>query len=160
MPDLTPEPTPNPALPNSIDLGPLYSVISVTDGDTIRVNYRGKSEPVRFIAINTPEVANYGRQGECFGEEASAFTKRALGGKKIHLVSDGMQDDRDRYGRLLRFIFLANDDDETNFNETLVREGMATFEGRYPMIPEFRAALSVAQDQAMANHRGLWKACR
>lgn len=145
--------SPESSLEPSIELGPLYDVLSVTDGDTFRVDYEGYSEPVRLIGIDTPESVN---QTECFGPEASRFTKKALEGKRVYLVRDGMQDDRDRYGRLLRFVFL---EDKSNFNVTLVREGFAEYMSKYPVADPFRSELSSAQDFASQNAKGMWKAC-
>lgn len=135
------------------DLGELVPVISVTDGDTLRVRYEGESQPVRLIGINTPESIN---RTECFGPEASRFAKKALEGKRVYLVRDGMQADRDQYGRLLRFVFL---EDKTNFNVTLVREGFAKYVRKYPVANPFRSELSSAQDFAWQENKGMWEAC-
>lgn len=160
-----PSPSPPPTLPTPpapkptkapVDLGSLVAVESVTDGDTIRVIYKGASEPVRLIGINTPEVARYGQSGECFGQEASSFARKKMNGKKVYLVRDGMQDDRDRYGRLLRFVIL---EDQTNVNELMVRKGFATYEGQYPVAEPFRSGLANAQRLAQESSTGLWSAC-
>jgi len=150
----SPEPTEDPV---DIDLGPRYDVTKVTDGDTIRVNYNGSNEAVRLIAINTPEVDWYGGAGECFGDEAGSFAHDILAGEQVHLVRDGMQDDRDRYGRLLRFVFLS---DGTNFNALMVEKGYATYESQYPVAEPFRTHLSDAQATAMRTNAGLLSACR
>lgn len=139
-----------------VELGELVSVLSVTDGDTIRVDYRGTNEPVRFIGIDTPEVARYGQRGECFGDEASDYARKKLSGAKVYLVRDGLQDDRDRYGRLLRFVFL---EDQTNLNELMVRNGFATYEPQYPVAEPFRSGLVEAQRSAKSAGVGLWTAC-
>lgn len=147
----TPQPTKAP-----VNLGSLVPVESVTDGDTIRVMYKGVNEPVRLIGINTPEVARYGQPGECFGQEAGSFARKKMNGKKVYLVRDGMQDDRDRYGRLLRFVIL---EDQTNVNELMVRKGFATYEAQYPVAEPFRSRLANAQRSAQESTAGLWNAC-
>lgn len=134
------------------DLGPSYRVLSVTDGDTIRVQYRGADEPVRLIGIDTPEV----NPPECFGPEASRFTASALRGGMVRLTRDGGQGDRDRYGRLLRFVIT---EDGTNLNVELVRTGHATYEGQYPITEPYRSQLSRAEAEARRAERGLWGAC-
>lgn len=128
----------------------------MTDGDTIRVNYGGVSEPVRFIGIDTPETRNPNTSVECFGPEASDFVARLLEGTTVFLVRDGAQADRDRYGRLLRFVYTS---DGTNVNTLLVRKGYATFEDGYPIQDPFRKDLSRAESKARADDRGLWAAC-
>ncbi|MTB89035.1 thermonuclease family protein [Aeromicrobium senzhongii] len=159
VPTPTPTPTqskaPTPTRP-PVDLGKPYEVLSVTDGDTIRVLYGGVSEPVRFIGIDTPETRNPNTPVECFGPEASDFASRMLEGKRVFLVRDGAQDDRDQYGRLMRFVFTA---DGTNVNALLVRKGYATFEDRFPIRRAFRDELARAEASARANDRGLWAAC-
>jgi hypothetical protein len=80
----------------------------VADGDTIQVAIRGREEDVRFIGIDTPEV--YGGV-ECGGREASASMKRMLKpGDRVRLVRDRSQDNRDYYGRLLRYVELRGRD--------------------------------------------------
>lgn len=158
-PSATPAPAPKPtAKPKPRrQLGPLHNVLSVTDGDTIRVAYQGASEPVRFIGIDTPETRHPSRPVECFGPEASNFTARLLNGQRVHLVRDGAQGDRDPYDRLLRFVFTA---DGKNVNVMLVRRGYATYEDRYPIAEPYRTQLRRAQDKARQDDRGLWSACR
>lgn len=142
---------------NPVKYGKPVSVISVTDGDTIRVDYKGKSTPVRFIGIDTPEVGTYGGRAECFGDQATNFTARAVAGKRVYLVRDGMQPNRDRYGRLLRFVYTEN---KENLNVLLVRNGFATYERQYPVAPAFRGELEEAERYATENKLGLWSACR
>jgi micrococcal nuclease len=88
---------------------------SVTDGDTIVLSGVGKS---RLIGVDTPEV--YGG-AECFGREASAFTKQTLpAGSSVRYTRDA--EPRDRYGRALLYVWQA---DGRFFNARLVREGYA-----------------------------------
>lgn len=79
------------------------SVVKVTDGDTLRVRIRGIGiRDVRIIGIDTPEV--YGGV-QCGGRNASQRMKQlAPVGSTVSLISDPSQDDRDRYGRLLRYV--------------------------------------------------------
>jgi micrococcal nuclease len=156
-PTTRPTPTLEPELEPSVDFGPLYKVTRVTDGDTISVDYGGTIEKVRLIAIDTPEVDWYGSQGGCFGDEAGNFTRQKLAGARVHLVRDGAQEDRDRYGRLLRFVVL---EDGTNFNALLVSKGFATYESQYPVAEPFLSQLENASDAALASNAGLWSACR
>ena len=66
--------------------------VSVTDGDTIRVNVDGRTEPVRLILIDTPETHAPHRAPECYGQDATAFAQRlfSLGGQ-LYLESDVQQ---------------------------------------------------------------------
>ena len=99
-----------------------YSVIEVIDGDTIKSEINGKVESIRLIGIDAPETAGPYREEGCFGQEASLKTKELLSGKKVSLVSDSLVSDRDKYGRLLRYVFLP---DGEFINAELVKGGYA-----------------------------------
>ncbi len=131
-----------------------FQVIRVVDGDTIVVAINRKPETIRLLGVNTPETVAPNRPVQCFGPEASARTKELLLEKIIRLESDPSQDDRDKYKRLLRFVFL----EEENINELLVRDGYAkeyTYKTPYKYQQEFRAE----QKEAKKNKLGLWGAC-
>ena len=82
---------------------------------------RGKGYTVRLIGVDTPETKHRTQAVEYFGREASAFTKAHLEGKTVALERDRTGDTADRYGRLLRYVYLDGD----NFNARLIREGYA-----------------------------------
>lgn len=115
LPSTTPTPTPTPETnpDGSGNSGPTQRdrarVVSVTDGDTLKVRMRnGDVEYVRLIGIDTPEV--HGRT-ECGGASASRAMRRlAPVGSRVLLVSDPSQADRDRYDRLLRYVERAGRD--------------------------------------------------
>ena len=99
--------------------GELYPVVSVADGDTITVAIAGVDERVRLIGIDAPELHN---PVECFAQESADHARGVLEGTSVRLVADPSQDDRDRYGRLLRYVFLP---DGANVNADLVASGYA-----------------------------------
>ncbi len=133
------------------------TVIRVIDGDTVKVRLaRGAVEDVRLIGIDTPEVHG---GTECWGPQASRFTKRVLPrGTKVVLTSDRTQDRKDRYGRLLRYVKKVNGGVEVN--RLLVGRGHATvyvYDGKpFERVRPFKAAQAVAKRA----DRGLWSACR
>jgi micrococcal nuclease len=119
----------------------------VVDGDTIELE---SGEKVRYIGINAPESVKPNSPVECFGHEASAYDKQLVGGKRVRLEKD--VSDRDKYGRLLRFVYL---EDGTLVNDTLVRDGYAyasTFPPDVSRVNEFKQA----QQEARNAERGLW----
>lgn len=130
-----------------------FLVERVVDGDTIIIDKHGVSERVRLIGVDTPEVASRFTTEECFGAEASAFTTTALEQAYVYTMNDTTQADRDRFDRLLRYIFI---DQNNNFNLRLIEEGFAyeyTYRGSaYRYQAEFREAQSAAQ----AARAGLW----
>ena len=134
----------------------LYSINHYIDGDTISVNMNGQKQEVRFIGIDTPETHKPNTPVQCYGPAAAAYTQsriKAAGGK-VRLVSDSLSTDRDRYDRLLRYVYLP---DGTNLNQQLVANGYAFY---YPYFPFSKsAAFNKDEQAAMAAHKGLWGAC-
>jgi micrococcal nuclease len=131
---------------------PPVPVVKVVDGDTIAVVIDGKRETVRLIGINTPETVDPRRPVECFGKEASDKVKSLLTGTSVRLVSDPTQSERDRYNRLLRYVYL---DDGRLFNQYLIEEGFA-YEYTYGTPYEYREQFKTAEKNARENQRGLW----
>ncbi len=129
-----------------------YEVIKVIDGDTIDVSIDGKIQRVRVIGINTPEVVDPRKQVECFGKEASEKARQLLEGKKIRLEKDETQGNTDKYGRLLRYIFL---EDNTDFGLTMIKEGYA-YEYTYHIPYKYQQQYKQDQIEAQKNKKGLW----
>lgn len=127
-------------------------VLRVIDGDTIEVQLNNKKETVRLIGIDAPETVDPRKTVECFGKEASDKTKEILNGKTVRLETDTTQGETDKYGRLLRYIFL----DRINFNELMISEGFAheyTYQNNpYKYMEEFKEVQKKAQEE----NKGLW----
>ncbi|MBP9758982.1 S-layer homology domain-containing protein [Candidatus Dojkabacteria bacterium] len=129
-----------------------YPVTKVVDGDTIEVNINGTTEKIRLIGIDTPETVDPRKPVQCFGIEASNKAKELLSGKSIGLEADQSQGERDKYDRLLRYVFLQNG---TNFNKYMISEGYA-FEYTYNTAYKYQAEFKEAQKQATSAKKGLW----
>ncbi len=130
----------------------LYPVIRVVDGDTIHILKDGRDETLRLIGIDTPETKDPRKTVQCFGREASERAEELLSGKRVRIEQDPTQDTRDKYRRLLVYVWLQ---DGTFFNLVMVRDGYAheyTFERPYQYQADFKAA----QQEARAGGRGLW----
>jgi micrococcal nuclease len=137
------------------DKGSLYKVTSVIDGDTIHVDYNGTDEKVRFIGVDTPETVDPKKPVECYGKEASNWEKNKLSGQSVYLVSDPTQDDKDKYGRLLRYVYLGDE----FINLELIKDGYGreyTYDTAYKFQSEFKSAQSAAESGKV----GLWGACQ
>jgi len=130
----------------------LLDVVKVVDGDTIDVSLDGKTERIRLIGINTPETVDPRKPVECFGKEASDKAKALLSGKKVYLEADKISGERDKYNRLLRFVFL---EDGTSFNLLMIKMGYA-YEYTYDVPYKYQAEFKEAQKEAMAAKVGLW----
>lgn len=136
----------------------LYKVVKVIDGDTIQVKINGKTETLRLIGINSPEIADTRKPVQCFGVKASNKAKKILTDRSVFLEKDMTQDNQDKYGRLLRYVFL---EDETNFNQLMISEGYA-YEYTYSIPYKYQAEFMQAEEEARENKKGLWAddACR
>lgn len=138
--------------------GQMARVERVVDGDTIIVRIDGRSERLRYIGIDTPETVRPNSPVECFGPEASEENKRLVDGREVELVRD--ISDRDRFGRLLRYVYVRDlDTGERIFvNLRLVEAGYATvstFPPDVAHVDEFRAGERAAREEG----RGLWGSC-
>ncbi len=136
----------------SVDIPVGYKVIKVVDGDTIDVLIDNKTERLRLIGIDTPETVDPRKKVQCFGKEASNKSKEMLLGQFVVLESDETQGERDKYKRLLRYVFLP---DGTNFNLYMIAEGYAheyTYNDPYKYQFDFKEA----QRLAIENEKGLW----
>lgn len=130
----------------------VYIVEKVVDGDTLTVSQNGKKETVRLIGINTPETVDPRKTVECFGTEASKKTKELLVGRSVVIESDPTQDVRDKYGRLLGYVFR---DDGLFVNDVLIREGYA-YEYTYKVPYKYQTQFKKAEQEARVGERGLW----
>lgn len=130
-------------------------VVSVADGDTFDVEVEGERDTVRLIGVDTPETKHPTKGVQCWGPEATDFTQSLLAvGTRVRLVRD--VEARDRYGRLLAYVYLA--DTNVFVNRELVRLGLAR---PYPFEPNtaHKATFADAAWEAQRERRGLWAAC-
>jgi len=131
------------------------TVARVVDGDTIRVRIEGREERVRLVGIDTPESVKPGTPVQCFALAASARTKALLPkGSAVRLVRD--VEERDRYGRLLAYVYRARDDLFVNL--ALAREGYAVVLTVPPNVAHADEFVAAARD-AREHGRGLWSRC-
>ncbi|MEA2097514.1 MAG: thermonuclease family protein [Patescibacteria group bacterium] len=131
----------------------LHKVVRVIDGDTIIIRINDSPETVRLIGINTPETVDPRKPVECFGIEASNKAKEILSGKFVRLEGDYLVGERDKYGRLLGYIFL---EDGTNFNKMMIVEGYA-YEYSYDLPYKYQSEFKQAEKEAKEMEKGLWK---
>ena len=100
----------------------------VVDGDTAIVSFvfddgsKYLKERVRFLGVNTPETVHPSKPVEFYGKEASNFTKAQLTGKTVWLQTD--VEVKDRYGRMLAYVWLKEPSTKDLDNESAIRANM------------------------------------
>lgn len=129
----------------------LFLVTRVVDGDTIVVLQNGISDKIRLIGVDTPESVDPRRAVECFGTEANAFTKSLIENKMVRLDADPTQGDRDKYGRLLRYVY----DKNISINEKIIAEGYG-HEYTYRLPYYYQIEFMDAEKRARETQKGLW----
>jgi micrococcal nuclease len=126
-------------------------VVRIIDGDTIEVSVDARTERVRLIGIDTPETKG---ATAAEGALATESTRGLLQGRTVVLERDVSE--RDRYGRLLRYVWLHGDG-WTLVNEEIVRRGFAQT-ATYPPDVRYAEAFLAAEREAREAGRGLWGA--
>jgi micrococcal nuclease len=132
-----------------------YAVKEVYDGDTIGVDMAGVIERVRLIGVDTPETHKPNTPVQCYGPEASAFTKQRLLGAAVRLEADPTNDNRDRYNRLLRYVYT---DTGELWNQTLIRQGYGFAYTSFPFTKKVQ--FLTEQFAAARDKTGIWGKCQ
>ena len=122
--------------------GASVRLVNAFDGDSMEVDIDGQVEEVRLLGINAPEG------DECFGDEARDALVDLLAGHDL-VIAEDPADDTDRYGRLLRFVYV----DGENVNGRMLAEGHAvTLQGDHQYNDEFVEIGNLAADAML----GMW----
>lgn len=143
-------------------------VVTVIDGDTIEIETKPSfakasegREKVRYIGIDAPESQGSRKTFQCFAKESLEENKKLVEGKVVVLEKDVSE--KDKYGRLLRYVYLPQEAKQTTssgllVNDFLVRQGYARTSS-YPPDVKYQSQLNSAQKEARENLRGLWNSC-
>jgi endonuclease YncB( thermonuclease family) len=125
------------------------TITKVYDGDTITLS---TGEKVRLLQIDTPELS----PTECYGKEArSALVSLLNAPGQLALKTDPKLDKVDRYGRLLRYVFIG----KTNINLKLVEIGAAAPYFYKGDKGQYSTQILKAAQTAKSKSIGLWKSC-
>jgi len=127
-------------------------VLTVLDGDTLRLRIGESEDTVRLIGVDCPEVSHPTRPPEFFGEEATEFVRRLVEKKPVTLAADPYSQNRDKYGRLLRYVTLP---DAHPLNALLIEQGYCYALTRFPFAR--RSEFVRLEAAARRAERGLWK---
>lgn len=118
-----------------------HQVKRVVDGDTFVLD---SGERVRMIGINTPEEGFY------FYTEATDKLKELIDGKTVTLIADPLSSNKDRFGRLLRYVFVNGED----INLKMIESGLAEYYDKFRFSKEKEYAK--AELEAVKAKIGLW----
>lgn len=131
--------------------GVATKVIKVVDGDTLQVLYQKKIATVRVLLIDTPETHHPRLGVQPFGPEASAHAHQLLDGKTVtlELAKDG---GRDKYGRLLAYVFVGG----KSFEELQLASGLARVAYIYPPNTKYVDQYRAIEQQAQEKKIGIW----
>jgi micrococcal nuclease len=121
------------------------TIVSVGDGDTIRVRTADKTLTVRLACVDAPEMKQ-----QPYGQAASNRLKQLLPvGQAVTLRIA----DTDRYGRSVAKVYVG----DTSINLALVQEGQAAVYRQYlGGCPELRDRLLSAEASAKQRRLELW----
>ncbi|MCW3016252.1 MAG: thermonuclease family protein [Solirubrobacterales bacterium] len=129
-------------------------VIRVVDGDTVHVSASGAEETVRYIGVDTPESVKPNTPVQCYAKAASHRNEELVDGEAVRLVVG--EEPRDRYGRLLAYVYRTADD--RFVNAELVAGGFARTLTIPPNV-RYRVRFAALADAARQARRGLWGRC-
>jgi micrococcal nuclease len=129
------------------------TVTVVYDGDTIQVRLSsGKEEKIRLIGVDAPETNSEDQEERLKALYSKRFAFKFLYKKQVKIEYDWEK--RDKYGRLLAYIWTENG---TFFNEFVIKKGFAAAYTRFKYRPEYREKFLKAEEYAKAREKGLWK---
>lgn len=133
----------------------LARVEYVVDGDTFQAQgvNAAFSNLVRFIGVDTPEVAHDGMPEECYGDEARAFTEQ-LEGHLVWLTFDN--DCLDTFDRSLVYVHIGSDDGGF-WQRQLLRRGFA-YQFPFGSTRTFQSQFDSDERAARTADAGLWGA--
>jgi endonuclease YncB( thermonuclease family) len=121
-------------------------VVSVTDGDTVTVlDAENVQHRIRLSGIDAPE------SHQAFGARSKQSLSTLVFGKDVTVLYSKT----DQYGRLVGKIMFDGQD----ANLAQVKAGMASHYKEYQreQTPEDRELYARAEEEARAQHRGLWQ---
>jgi len=131
-------------------------VVKNIDGDTIKVRINGDEETIRMIGVDTPETVHPSKPVEFYGKEASNFTKALCPtGSTVYLTYDW--DPRDKYDRLLAYVWYKRNDEWILHNLNLIVNGYGHAYTVFPFNEDYMSLFVTAEQYARAKGYGLWR---
>ena len=140
--------SPAPMVHTEENPDPFFKVVTVYDGDSIKVKNYNLTLMVRLAAIDAPETGHGKLVGQPFSREAKKMLEALVSGKEIAIKSHGT----DMYNRQIAEVFTNG----VNVNLELLKGGMAEIYTKSSIkgiaLHHYRAAEAAAQ----RSQRGIW----
>lgn len=128
-------------------------VLSVMDGDTIKVKYKGEIKKVRYLLVDAPEMYHKKLGEQPFGREAQTRNREILNNAKDVVLEFDVGDKEDKYGRLLAYVYA----DGKSVQEQLIREGLVRVGYIYKPNTKYLDTFKKIQEKAKNEKKGIWK---
>lgn len=128
-------------------------VISVMDGDTIKVKYKGETKKVRYLLVDAPEIYHKKLGEQPFGREAQARNREIINNAKNVSLEFDVGGKEDKYGRLLAYIYA----DGKSVQEQLIREGLVRVGYIYEPNTKYEDKYKEIQEEAKKEKKGIWQ---
>ncbi len=133
------------------------TVVNVVDGDTLDIDMpdgRRATTRIRLWGVDCPEISHdAGVPDAHFGRESADFVQEHTVGRRVRIALDPNRTPRDKYGRLLAYVYLT--DTGEMLNELLVAEGLAYADRRFTHALKHRFVK--IEKRAMKQRIGLWE---
>ncbi len=142
-----------------------YFIEKVIDGDTIIVNVfndnkKIKEETIRILGINAPESKGPYRKEECFGENAKSILNQELKkGERVYLENDEKDLDKDKYNRLLRYVYDEENNLKRDIGLFMIENGYAYHYKKSKVKNKNFDIYNREEENAKKENKGIWKEC-
>ena len=139
-----------PSANELVDEGNLYQVLRIIDGDTIEIEYEGALTSVQLIGVNAPETVHPSKPVERYGREATIFLQNLVLNRFVYFKFD--ESKKDKYGRLLAYIYRTADD--LFVNVEVIRQGYGQIDNRFPF--KYTKLFKYHESQARSERKMMW----
>lgn len=136
-----------------------FEVLKVVAGDNIKIDVNGEVVDIRLIGVDAPNIFVPLGEPECYATESADILEEILDGNLVSYKADESQGDTDRYGNLLRYVYIEDgDENDKTLNEILIERGLVyeyTYDEPYLLRNNFLEAEKKAKNEGI----GLWSIC-
>ncbi|MGD8344016.1 MAG: thermonuclease family protein [Desulfobacterales bacterium] len=127
-----------------------FQVVSVYDGDTVKVTENGKKITIRLVGIDAPEMSHKKHlPGQPFCAKAKDHLSSLILNKVIHIKIYG----KDESGTFLGEIFANN----VNINIEMINAGLAEVHRGPPVQGHEMTGYRAAEKKAKEDTKGIWE---